>query len=122
MRGGRVRRPGLHGQGFAGLLDHIRSGRVDPDSNVAFLHTGDTGNLFEIPAVVGDVAPLSQRDGTVRLVSCPNDSDTDPAGMTSLADLAPLELLSRALDPSRRVDLTHPLREGIPSSPTSPSA
>lgn len=42
-------------KGFAGLLDHIRSGRVPAGSNVAFLHTGDTGNLFEIPSVVGDV-------------------------------------------------------------------
>ncbi|AEM83991.1 hypothetical protein [Streptomyces violaceusniger] len=29
---------------------------VEPGSNVAFLHTGDTGNLFEIPEVVGNVA------------------------------------------------------------------
>ncbi len=43
-------------KGFAGLLDHVRSGRVEPGSNVAFLHTGDTGNLFEIPEVVGNVA------------------------------------------------------------------
>jgi 1-aminocyclopropane-1-carboxylate deaminase/D-cysteine desulfhydrase-like pyridoxal-dependent ACC family enzyme len=49
--------PVYTGKGFAGLLDHIRSGRVDPGTNVAFLHTGHTGNLFEIPAVVGDVAP-----------------------------------------------------------------
>ena len=40
--------------------------------------------------------------------------------MASLADLAPLELLKRALDPSRLVDLTHPLTEGIPSIPTHP--
>ena len=43
-------------KGLAGMLEHIRAGRVQPGSNVAFLHTGDTGNLFEIPQVVGNVA------------------------------------------------------------------
>jgi hypothetical protein len=38
------------------MLNHIRTGRVQSGSNVAFLHTGDTGNLFEIPQVVGNVA------------------------------------------------------------------
>ncbi|WBQ07931.1 1-aminocyclopropane-1-carboxylate deaminase/D-cysteine desulfhydrase [Kribbella sp. CA-293567] len=47
--------PVYTGKGFAGLLDHVRTGRIEPGSNIAFLHTGDTGNLFEIPAVVGDV-------------------------------------------------------------------
>jgi L-cysteate sulfo-lyase len=44
------------------MLNHIRTGRVQSGSNVAFLHTGDTGNLFEIPQVVGNVAesPMSQ--------------------------------------------------------------
>ena len=48
--------PVYTGKGFAGMLDHVRSGRVAPGSNVAFLHTGDTANLFEIPEVVGQVA------------------------------------------------------------------
>ena len=48
--------PVYTGKGLAGLLDHARSGRIPVDSNVAFLHTGDTGNLFEIPQVVGEVA------------------------------------------------------------------
>lgn len=47
--------PVYTGKGFAGMLDHIRSGRVATDSNVAFLHTDDTANLFEIPEVAGDV-------------------------------------------------------------------
>jgi L-cysteate sulfo-lyase len=42
-------------KGLAGMLNHIRAGRVQPGSNVTFLHTGDTGNLFEIPQVVGNV-------------------------------------------------------------------
>ncbi|MBK4348989.1 1-aminocyclopropane-1-carboxylate deaminase/D-cysteine desulfhydrase [Lacisediminihabitans changchengi] len=45
--------PVYTGKGFAGLLDHARTGRIPAGSNVAFLHTGDTGNLFEIPEVVG---------------------------------------------------------------------
>jgi 1-aminocyclopropane-1-carboxylate deaminase/D-cysteine desulfhydrase-like pyridoxal-dependent ACC family enzyme len=48
--------PVYTGKGLAGLLDHARSGRIPVDSNVAFLHTGDTGNLFEIPQVVGHIA------------------------------------------------------------------
>jgi 1-aminocyclopropane-1-carboxylate deaminase/D-cysteine desulfhydrase-like pyridoxal-dependent ACC family enzyme len=47
--------PVYTGKGLAGMLNHIRAGRVQPGSNVAFLHTGDTGNLFEIPQVVGNV-------------------------------------------------------------------
>lgn len=48
--------PVYTGKGLAGLLDHARSGRIPAGSNVAFLHTGDTGNLFEIPEVVGRIA------------------------------------------------------------------
>lgn len=51
--------PVYTGKGFAGMLEHVRSGRVEPGSNVAFVHTGDTGNLFEIPEVVGDIADWS---------------------------------------------------------------
>ncbi len=47
--------PVYTGKGFAGLLDHVRSGRVELGGNVAFLHTGDTANLFEIPEVVGNI-------------------------------------------------------------------
>jgi 1-aminocyclopropane-1-carboxylate deaminase/D-cysteine desulfhydrase-like pyridoxal-dependent ACC family enzyme len=47
--------PVYTGKGLAGLLDHARTGRIPSASNVAFLHTGDTGNLFEIPEVVGQI-------------------------------------------------------------------
>jgi L-cysteate sulfo-lyase len=47
--------PVYTGKGFAGMLDHIRSGRVPSEANVAFVHTGDTANLFESLSVVGDV-------------------------------------------------------------------
>lgn len=40
---------------MGGRIDHARSGRIPAGSNVAFLHTGDTGNLFEIPEVVGNI-------------------------------------------------------------------
>jgi hypothetical protein len=36
------------GKGFAGLLEHIRTGKVEAGSSIAFLHTGDTANLFEV--------------------------------------------------------------------------
>lgn len=48
--------PVYTGKGFAGLLEHIRTGKLAPGSNVAFLHTGDTANLFEVSGVVGDFA------------------------------------------------------------------
>jgi 1-aminocyclopropane-1-carboxylate deaminase/D-cysteine desulfhydrase-like pyridoxal-dependent ACC family enzyme len=47
--------PVYTGKGLAGLLDHARTGRTPAGSNVAFVHTGDTGNLFEIPEVVGRI-------------------------------------------------------------------
>ena len=47
--------PVYTGKGLAGMLDHARTGRIPPGSNVAFLHTGDTGNLFEITQVTGDI-------------------------------------------------------------------
>jgi 1-aminocyclopropane-1-carboxylate deaminase/D-cysteine desulfhydrase-like pyridoxal-dependent ACC family enzyme len=49
--------PVYTGKGFAGLLDHARSGRIERGSNIAFVHTGDTGNLFEAAEVVGHIAP-----------------------------------------------------------------
>jgi L-cysteate sulfo-lyase len=48
--------PVYPGKSFAGMLDQVRAGRVQPGSNIAFLPTGDVGNLFEIPEVVGNVA------------------------------------------------------------------
>jgi len=48
--------PVYTGKGFAGLLDHVRTRRVEQGSTVAFVHTGDTANLFEDFRVVGDVA------------------------------------------------------------------
>lgn len=47
--------PVYTGKGFAGLLDDICTRRIEPGSNVAFVHTGDTANLFEVPEVVGEV-------------------------------------------------------------------
>lgn len=52
--------PVYTGKGFAGMLDHLRTGRIEPGSNVAFLHTGDTGNLFETSGVVGNVSGTSR--------------------------------------------------------------
>jgi 1-aminocyclopropane-1-carboxylate deaminase/D-cysteine desulfhydrase-like pyridoxal-dependent ACC family enzyme len=51
-------------KGFAGLLAHIREGRVPAGSNIAFLHTGDTGNLFEDPRIVGEVTELHRNAGS----------------------------------------------------------
>jgi L-cysteate sulfo-lyase len=47
--------PVYTGKGFAGLPDHMRTRRIERGSNIAFLHTGDTGNLFESSEVVGSL-------------------------------------------------------------------
>lgn len=44
------------GKGFAGLLSHIREGRVAQGSSVVFLHTGDVSNLFEDARITGPLA------------------------------------------------------------------
>ncbi|KAM0325143.1 hypothetical protein ACHAQA_007682 [Verticillium albo-atrum] len=52
--------PVYTGKGLAGMLDHIKQGKIPAGSNVAFLHTGDTGNLFEVSTVVGAITePLT---------------------------------------------------------------
>jgi 1-aminocyclopropane-1-carboxylate deaminase/D-cysteine desulfhydrase-like pyridoxal-dependent ACC family enzyme len=43
-------------KGFAGLLTHIREGKVPAGSEVVFLHTGDTSNLFEDPRITGAIS------------------------------------------------------------------
>lgn len=48
--------PVYTGKGFAGMLSHIDEGRIEPGSNVAFVHTGDSGNIFESAEIVGNVA------------------------------------------------------------------
>lgn len=40
-------------KGFAGLLSHIREGKIAAGSKVVFLHTGDAINLFEDPRITG---------------------------------------------------------------------
>ncbi|BBG29182.1 1-aminocyclopropane-1-carboxylate deaminase [Zymobacter palmae] len=52
--------PVYTGKGFAGLLEHIRTGKVAPNSNVVFLHTGDTANLFEVPGAAGPTSIIDQ--------------------------------------------------------------
>ncbi|GIS58853.1 MAG: hypothetical protein CM1200mP2_10780 [Planctomycetaceae bacterium] len=38
--------PSYSGKALAGLIDHIRSGRLDPQEPVVFVHTGGTPALF----------------------------------------------------------------------------
>lgn len=42
-------------KGSAGLINHMKLGKVPSGSNVAFLHTGDTANLFEVSTVVSAI-------------------------------------------------------------------
>jgi hypothetical protein len=51
------------GKGFAGLLEHIRTGKVEAGSSIAFLHTGDTANLFEVQGGLAawEAFPLYER-------------------------------------------------------------
>jgi 1-aminocyclopropane-1-carboxylate deaminase/D-cysteine desulfhydrase-like pyridoxal-dependent ACC family enzyme len=38
--------PSYTSKAFAGLMDHIRKGRISSDETVIFLHTGGTPALF----------------------------------------------------------------------------
>lgn len=48
--------PVYTGKGFAGLLQHIREGKVPAGSKLVFLHTGDIGNIFEDARITGPIA------------------------------------------------------------------
>ena len=39
--------PTYTGKAMAGLIDHIRTGRIGPDETVVFIHTGGTPIVFE---------------------------------------------------------------------------
>lgn len=45
--------PVYTGKAFAGMLDHIRSGKVKPGSTVVFWHTGGATALFAEPEILG---------------------------------------------------------------------
>lgn len=45
--------PVYTGKGFAGLLHHIRTGKIPAGSSVVFIHTGGTGALFAEPEIQG---------------------------------------------------------------------
>lgn len=47
--------PVYTGKGFAGLLHHIRTGKVPKGSKVAFIHTGGTGALFAEQEMLGSL-------------------------------------------------------------------
>ena len=48
--------PVYTGKGFAGMLSHLRQGKLPFGANIVFLHTGDTVNLFETSTIVGGIA------------------------------------------------------------------
>ena len=45
--------PVYTGKAFAGMLDYIRTGKVEPGSNVVFLHTGGATALFAEKEILG---------------------------------------------------------------------
>lgn len=47
--------PVYTGKAFAGMLDHIRSGRVEKGSTVVFWHTGGATALFAEKEILGDI-------------------------------------------------------------------
>ncbi|MCF0254496.1 MAG: D-cysteine desulfhydrase family protein [Duodenibacillus sp.] len=51
--------PVYSGKAFHGLMDAIRTGRVERGSTVVFVHTGGATALFAEPAIVGDLDGLS---------------------------------------------------------------
>ena len=46
--------PSYSGKALAGLIDHIRSGRLDPDRPVVFVHTGGTPALFAYNEILAE--------------------------------------------------------------------
>lgn len=47
--------PVYTGKALAGLIDHIRTGKVEPGSNVVFWHTGGATALFAEKSILGDI-------------------------------------------------------------------
>ncbi len=45
--------PVYSSKAMAGLIDHVRQGRIGPDETVVFLHTGGTPALFAYAADLG---------------------------------------------------------------------
>lgn len=48
--------PVYTGKALAGLIDHVRTGRVAPGETVVFWHTGGATALFAEQAILGDLA------------------------------------------------------------------
>lgn len=48
------------GKGFHGMMEYIRSGRVEKGSTVIFMHTGGTTALFSEQEIVGDLTEIRQ--------------------------------------------------------------
>ena len=48
--------PVYTGKALAGLIDHIRTGKVEQGSNVVFWHTGGATALFSESGIVGDLS------------------------------------------------------------------
>jgi len=46
--------PSYSGKALAGLIDHIRSGQLDPEEPVVFVHTGGTPALFVYNEVLAE--------------------------------------------------------------------
>jgi 1-aminocyclopropane-1-carboxylate deaminase/D-cysteine desulfhydrase-like pyridoxal-dependent ACC family enzyme len=46
--------PVYSGKAFAGLLDHVKTGKIKPGQNVLFWCTGGAASLFAEPEIVGD--------------------------------------------------------------------
>ncbi|MBS7526301.1 D-cysteine desulfhydrase family protein [Fusibacter paucivorans] len=45
--------PVYSGKAFSGLIDYVESGKIEPGSNVVFLHTGGATALFAEPEIIG---------------------------------------------------------------------
>ena len=55
-REGLLTDPVYTGKALAGLIDHVRTGRVAPGETVVFWHTGGATALFAEQAILGDLA------------------------------------------------------------------
>ncbi len=55
--------PVYSAKAMAGLIDHVRTGRIDKGQTVVFLHTGGTPALFAYAADLGLPPPRVQSAG-----------------------------------------------------------
>ena len=69
---------------MAGLIDHVRTGRIGPGETVVFVHTGGTPALFAYAADLGLAPPHVQYIILSRPICCTGTTSTFAATASDL--------------------------------------